>query len=269
MKLLFISAAMTLAATSAYAADAVVVEDVAVIAPDTFSWTGGYVGINAGYAGGKFKTDFDNFTPLPTAEITALRAPVYPFDLDGSSEDNANGFVGGVQAGYNWQFSNGFVLGAEADFQGSTLKSKITGSAGDDITSVYSEIKTKVDWWGTVRGRIGYAATERFLVYGTGGLAYGKVKTSYRFGVAVNGEEDFATGFSTSKTKAGWTIGGGAEYAITNNWTLKSEYLYTDLGKAKDRATLVDFNGGGFGPSGDVSSSVKFHTVRVGLNYKF
>jgi len=265
MRVILTSIALALTVSTVYAADVVAVEDVAVIAPDTFSWTGGYVGINAGYAGGKFKTQFTDFNQ----DITINRSATRPDQLDGNWDDNANGFVGGVQAGYNWQFENGFLVGAEADFQGSTVKSKISGSDGDGIVSIYSDIKTKLDWWGTVRARVGYTPTERFLVYGTGGLAYGKVKTSYRFGVAFDGEEDFATGFSTSKTKAGWTIGGGAEYAITNNWTFKSEYLYTDLGKENTQATLRDFNGGGFGSTGDVSNHVKFHTVRVGLNYKF
>jgi len=256
MKLLLISAAMSLIVSSAYAADAIVAEEVAVIAPDTFSWTGGYLGINAGYAGGKFKSDFDNFSIATRARAVA------PYELDGSWEDNASGFVGGVQAGYNWQFENGFVLGAEADFQGSTLKSKNSGSDGSAFFNESSEITTKVQWWGTVRARLGYAATERFLVYGTGGLAYGKIKTSYNYSQSFD-EFNSELGFSTSKTKAGWTIGGGAEYAITNNWTFKSEYLYTDLGTAKGKVNLYDF------AESDVSSKVKFHTVRVGLNYKF
>lgn len=264
MKLVFISAAMALVTTSAYAADAVVVEDVAIIAPDTFSWTGGYIGINSGYAGGKFKNDFDNYSGGIEARA------IDPNGLDGSYEDNASGFVGGVQIGYNWQLNNGWVVGAEADFQGSTLKSKNSITSDYGFYSDSSEIKTKVDWFGTVRARVGYTPTERLLVYGTGGLAYGKVKTSYNWQYDIDGENFIDTGFSTSKTKAGWTIGAGAEYAITNNWTFKSEYLYTDLGKANSRATLYDYNeNGAFGATGDVSSSVKFHTVRVGLNYKF
>ncbi|WP_273727333.1 outer membrane protein [Brucella gallinifaecis] len=260
MKRILTSAAIVLVSTSAYAADAIVEEPVAVIAPDTFSWTGGYIGINAGYAGGKFKNDFDNF-----AIATAVRA-VAPYELQGSWEDNASGFVGGVQAGYNWQFENGFVLGAEADFQGSTLKSKNSAFDGEDLYYESSEITTKVQWWGTVRARLGYTPVERLLVYGTGGLAYGNIKTSYNYQSGYDGQANQDIGFSSSKTKAGWTIGGGAEYAITNNWTLKSEYLYTDLGKAKGQAKLYDFD---WAPPGEYSSSVKFHTVRVGLNYKF
>lgn len=260
MKYLVVSAALSLVATSSFAADAIVEEPVAVIAPDTFSWTGGYIGINAGYAGGKFKSNYVDTSPqIPTLQKSDI---IYPYELGGSWEDNANGFVGGVQAGYNWQFQNGFVLGAEADFQGSTLKSKISGSYANQFYSEDSELSTKVQWWGTVRARLGYTPVERFLVYGTAGLAYGKIKTSYSFNYSDN--VNYSEGFSSSKTKAGWTVGAGAEYAITNNWTLKSEYLYTDLGKAKGSVSLND----GF-ETYDFSSKVKFHTVRVGLNYKF
>nr|AHZ55733.1 L7/L12-TOmp31 fusion protein [synthetic construct] len=114
--------------------------------------------------------------------------------------------------------------------------------------------ETKVEWFGTVRARLGYTATERLMVYGTGGLAYGKVKSAFNLG-------DDASALHTwsDKTKAGWTLGAGAEYAINNNWTLKSEYLYTDLGKRN----LVDVD------NSFLESKVNFHTVRVGLNYKF
>jgi len=254
MRFLITSFALALTASAAYAADAIVMEDVAVVAPDTFSWTGGYIGVNAGFAGGKFKSDIDNFGQ---------------YLLDGSYEHNTSGFVGGVQVGYNWQLNNGWVIGAEADFQGATLKSKNSISSDYGFYNETSEIKTKVDWFGTVRARVGYTPTERLLVYGTGGLAYGKVKTSYNWKYNSGGENIFDEGFSTSKTKAGWTVGAGAEYAITSNWTLKSEYLYTDLGKANTQATYQDYVGGGYGSTGDVSSNVKFHTVRLGLNYKF
>lgn len=255
MKAIYASAVLVLIASSAHAADIVVQEPVAIIAPDTFSWTGGYIGVNAGYAGGKFKHPFAlgiESTPTvpddPGNDDRFFSPEEYTY---GSMDVTSSGFVGGVQAGYNWQFDNGFVLGAEADFQGSNLKGEVKFNA-DGL----GEIKagTKVEWFGTVRARLGYTATERLLVYGTGGLAYGKVKSYVDLG---------EIGTSSSKTRAGWTIGGGAEYAITNNWTLKSEYLYTDLGK-KNFYSYTDEN-----YDINLKNDVKFHTVRVGLNYKF
>ncbi|MGU3577067.1 outer membrane protein [Brucellaceae bacterium C25G] len=257
MRLIIASIAFTLTATSAYAADAIVAEEVIAV-PDTFSWTGGYVGINAGYAGGKFKTDFTDLTAIHDDRS------LLPGQLHGLWSVTASGFVGGVQAGYNWQFENGLVIGVEADFQGSTLKSEIKTTDRYSTYSDYGKLTTKVEWWGTVRARLGYTPVEKLLVYTTGGLAYGKVKNSYSFDrVYSNTYTDQNWGYSNSKTRAGWTVGAGAEYSITNNWTLKSEYLYTDLGKTTGYALLNDIS------SGDVTSDVKFHTVRVGLNYKF
>jgi len=225
------------------AADAIVSEPVPVTV-DTFSWTGGYIGINAGYAGGKFKHPFSLNDELFDETLAS-----------GSVDFNASGFVGGVQVGYNWQLDNGIVLGAEADFQGSTVKGDISAN----VDELSAEAETKVEWFGTVRARLGYAATERFLVYGTGGLAYGKVKSSYSLSDGVD-----SYGESASKTKAGWTIGAGAEYAIDNNWTLKTEYLYTDLGKRN----LINYTSDDL-YNISLDSKVKFHTVRVGVNYKF
>ena len=203
----------------AYAADAVVSEPVPVAS--TFDWTGAYIGVNAGGGFGTFK-----LTP----------------NLGSGLSLSSGGFLGGVQAGYNWQ-SGQMVYGVEADFQGSDVKASLSGIGGPG-----TELETKVDWFGTLRARLGYTPVDRFMVYGTGGLAYGHEKTS------ISG----IGGTSFSKTKAGWTVGGGAEYAINSNWTIKSEYLYTDLGKAT-------FNVG----ANSIDVKVPFHTVRVGLNYKF
>ncbi|MGX8008882.1 outer membrane protein [Mesorhizobium sp. ORM8.1] len=215
MKQILLATALVLATGSAYAAD--VLQEAPVAA--SYDWTGAYIGVNAGGGFGTF-----NLSPSGGGPGG--------FDL------SASGFLGGVQAGYNWQ-SGQFVYGVEADFQASDVKA--------DISLGGPSIDVKVDWFGTLRARIGYTPVDRFMVYATGGLAYGHEKIE-------------APGTSLSKTKAGWTVGGGAEYALTNNWSLKSEYLYTDLGKAT-------FDAGLGGPG--IEAKVPFHTVRVGLNYKF
>ncbi|TPL35997.1 outer membrane protein [Mesorhizobium sp. B2-4-6] len=213
MKQLLLATALVLATGTAYAAD--VLQEAPVAA--SYDWTGAYIGVNAGGGFGTFKLSPSGGGP-------------------GSIDLSASGFLGGVQAGYNWQ-SGQMVYGVEADFQGSDVKGEL--SVGGP------SIETKVDWFGTLRARIGFTPVDRFMVYGTGGLAYGHEKIS-------------APGVDLSKTKVGWTVGAGAEYAINTNWTLKSEYLYTDLGKAT-------FTTGGSG----IDVKVPFHTVRVGLNYKF
>ncbi|MFK4826159.1 outer membrane protein [Paenochrobactrum sp. BZR 588] len=243
-----------------YAADAVVyTEPVPVAVVDTFSWTGGYIGLNAGYAGDKFKHPFTSTSVpqvnAPESQVMALRAAGGSIVNSGSADITASGFAGGVQAGYNWQFDNNFIVGIEADFQGSNMKGEIKLHQDD----MQVKAGTKVNWFGTVRARLGYTPVERFMVYATGGLAYGKVKS---YADASNGYE--SESLSKSKTKAGWTVGAGAEYAFTNNWTLKSEYLYTDLGKT----TLANFSDD-WGTHFKLKNDVSFHTVRVGLNYKF
>lgn len=263
MKLIATTVAALLTTASAYAADAVVYnEPVAPIVVDTFSWTGGYVGVNAGYAGSKFNSDINNSMSNVKPNIANPPLP----SLIGTWEDNVNGFVGGIQAGYNWQLSNGIVIGAEADFQGSDLKNTNSGGNDEDFFFRPYEITTKVQWWGTVRARLGYAATDRLLVYGTGGIAYGNVKTTYNttaFDIMDDSFRDI--GFTNSKTKAGWVIGAGTEYALTNNWSVKAEYLYTDLGKSTGHGKLdglIPFDS-------SLSNKIKINTVRVGLNYKF
>lgn len=217
MKYTTLAAALLLSSTSAFAADAIVYNEPAPVAVvDTFSWTGGYIGLNAGYAGGKNKLN------------------VY----DGiSAKDNSNGFLGGIQAGYNWQFDQ-MIVGLETDIQGAGIKSDVEiGGRGAEA---------KINWFGTTRARLGYTPVDRFMVYATGGVAYGKIKAS-------------TANFSESDTRVGYTVGAGAEYALTNNVTLKSEYLYTDLGKLK-----LDAGAGNF-----AEVKAPFHTVRVGVNYKF
>lgn len=231
MKQLLLATAFVLATGAVYAADAVQSgEEPPAPLPiaSTFNWTGGYIGVNAGGAFGKFKHPFSGFGP--TTDLADI---------------NASGFLGGVQAGYNWQLGQ-MVYGIEADFQGSTAKGSVS-----DASIGLVELSNKVDWFGTLRARVGYTPTDRVMIYGTGGLAYGHVKSELVTDAPFTG--------SSSKTKAGWTVGTGIEYALGTNWTVKPEYLYTDLGKS----TILSSGGA------SLKNDIAFHTVRVGLNYKF
>jgi outer membrane immunogenic protein len=240
-----IAIAATLFSSAAFAADVVVPEVIPV-----FSWTGAYVGVNLGYGGDKAKHSFDVNQERDGPSFTA----------NGSLDFTSSGFLGGVQAGYNWQ-TDQWVLGVETDFQGANIKGE--GSVNLDMmgTSIDAKIGTKLDWYGTLRARAGVLATERFLVYATGGLAYGRTKS---FVDVDTPDPDFNFHESRSKTKAGWTIGAGAEYAITDHLTFKTEYLYTDLGKSNV------FDGDiGNDTNLSIDRKFKFNTVRAGLNYKF
>ncbi|WP_026304546.1 outer membrane protein [Kaistia granuli] len=218
----------------------------APVAPEVFSWTGLYIGVHGGLGGGEFDSSFkDDWAP--------------GWD-NWSQQDNAFGFFGGAQIGYNYQFAPNWVVGAEADLALANIEAKHdiveTNDDGD-----YARQSTEVEWFGTIRGRLGYAM-DNVLFYGTGGAAYGSVKTSFDQG------DDFGSydgAFSASDTQWGWTAGAGVEYAITKNVTLKAEYLYVDLGSA-DYTVSDD---GPFFDDGTISLDTAFHTLKAGLNYKF
>jgi outer membrane immunogenic protein len=178
-----------------------------------YNWTGGYIGLNAG-AG-------------------------FSDSLAGTT---TTGFVGGAQIGYNWQgMGSPLVLGLEADFQGSTQRESETVGT--------TTVSARLPWFGTVRGRVGYAF-DRAMIYATGGLAYQNVKISAT-------DPAFGT-ISGNSTKAGWTLGGGVEWALWDRWTMKAEYLYLRTNNHNITTPL-------FVAGGNASNNV----VRVGLNYRF
>ena len=188
-----------------------------------FTWTGFYVGANAGYAWGR----------VDSAQI-GIAAPW----------NKPDGFVGGAQIGYNYQVGQA-VFGVEADFQGADLKASVRDVFGNSASN-------ELNWFGTVRGRVGFAI-DRFMPYITGGLAYGNVKSKLVVPAA-----GFA--YSDSNTQWGWTLGAGVEYAFTNNWSARLEYLYADLGKERLNTPFGTTN---------VKVGTDFHIVRAGLNYRF
>jgi outer membrane immunogenic protein len=209
-------------------------------------WTGWYIG---GNIGGSFGTASDS------ASIGGV--PV------GGGSPNLDGVVGGGQIGYNWQ-ANAWVFGLEADIQGTSedgsnstsLTTIIAGAPAVTGALSYSE---KLPWFGTVRGRLGVLANPNWLLYATGGLAYGEVDTS---STLTSGALAASSSFDT--TRLGWTVGGGVEAWLSRNWSAKVEYLYVDLGSFSNTFTGV----GVFTPV-TLSTHVTDNIVRAGLNYHF
>jgi outer membrane immunogenic protein len=241
---LLLASALTAMAGAAFAADLPDTKGAPVYAPPLmpmFSWTGFYIGGNAGLSG-----------------MSGSATTYYVGEIN-RENGNGWGFSGGGQIGYNYEFAGtNFVLGGEADFQGSTAKSTYQDEAYSYSYGTYSyKYKTNLDWWGTARARVGYAFGN-ILPYVTGGFAYGRTNTGYSEGYYSGSSYNY----SVSTTQTGWTVGGGVEYAITRNLTLKVEGLYTDLGTK----TL----GGSFNSSKYYTqTSVRFATVRAGVNWKF
>ena len=254
------------AALPASAADFPVKTPAYVPPTSVYNWTGFYIGGNAGWIGGLDTLTLSPNGPLLTRVSAADRA------VDTHSyEPNGSGFTGGAQAGYNLQLGR-WVTGVEADFNGSTLSE--TGSAKFGFIpfvttrlaapwDAHTEtIGKNLDWFSTVRGRFGYA-WGRFLIYATGGLAVADVSSAFTYfdtvrNVPFNGAE--------SHTLVGWAVGGGVEWSIANNWSVKAEYLYMDLGEFS-YIGATDIPGSPLRWGADVKAREQF--ARVGLNYKF
>jgi len=260
-----ISAALTLAlcAGSALAADLPTMKGPPLPPPPPPTiWTGFYAGLNLG--GGWSNSNYDNFDPVlalvaatnpggctywsvygcsgaplwsnnskwtavPTATGTVVFVP------GGAGSDHSGGVVGGGQVGYNYQFGagslgaglGGIVVGAEADFQGTSIGGSVA----------------RLPWFGTVRGRAGYLFTPTLLLYGTAGFAYG--------GVDVWG---------LSNTRTGWTAGGGVEWMFMPNWSVKAEYLFLDLDSGGATGTFGWNFGNHFHPQINVvRAGVNYH----------
>lgn len=230
--------------------------------PPVFNWTGFYVGGNVGYGWGKNNSD-GNFTN------PAAAPPGFAF----SDSLNLAGAFGGAQVGYNWQPMMNWVMGLETDWQSGTRTSSDTfpgqpyGIFPVTAGTITASNDAKIDWFGTVRGRVGYS-WNRMLLYATGGLAYGRIETSVSTndaGVFIIFPFNGTATASDSKTRIGWTLGGGIEGAIAGNWSWKAEYLYVDLGSLDVALTDLPFAG----ETTTLHSRFSEHIVRAGLNYKF
>jgi len=172
---------------------------------------------------------------------------------------NANGVIGGFQSGYNWQMGQ-WVMGMESDFQWSGQKGSTVycGLAGTTCGVASLDASHKLPWFGTARSRLGILVTPSTLLYGTAGIAYGKVQSDYNLNLF--GSPTAAVNFKD--VKAGWTAGAGVEFALAGNWSTKIEYLYVDLGKSQITASAG-------GVVATLDRSFTDHIARVGLNYRF
>jgi outer membrane immunogenic protein len=246
-----------------------------------YNWTGFYIGGNVGYSWGRDPIDvaatarIREFRAFQTpAETLVLDTGVVPFPL-ASGTANVQGALAGGQAGYNWQ-SGAFVYGLETDLQWTGQKGGIDFCfpVACGVGAFQGTIDHKLDWFGTFRARAGWLVDPRVLLYATGGLAYGHVTTTATGGVVG---QPFAT-LSAKGTRAGWTIGGGVEGALSNNWTVKAEYLYMDLGNAPSisaasQTIFPNLPSQGFTTVLDTTiatgGKVRDHIFRLGLNYRF
>jgi outer membrane immunogenic protein len=218
-----------------------------------FTWTGFYVGVNAG---GAFRGS--NTNGFNNAVFFGGAAPFGGFVANNNGGNSAR-FIGGGQAGVNWQI-NQFVLGVEGD--GQALVGGNNNNNNNNFGGSGSN-GNNVGFLGTVRGRAGIAL-DRFLVYGTGGVAFGSNSWPNTILGTVGGVPTFFTANNRNNLRVGYAAGAGVEYAFTPNWSVKVEYLFTDLGR-NNRTFLAPGGFSGFA----FNNREQNHIVRAGLNYRF
>jgi outer membrane immunogenic protein len=241
MKRFAIAAFISLTATSAFAAD-MAVKARPVVPPPVYSWTGCYIGAEGGGAWGRSQTRL----------ATTGEQFQNPFDISGG--------IAGGEWGCNYQVGQ-LVWGYEGDFSWTNKK----GTAFDGLTTGNPQIPITVEerWLSTQRARFGWA-WDRFMLFATAGVAFNEG----RWTAALLPQAGFNPAFNAtdSMNHTGWVVGVGAEYAIGANWTVKGEYLYTDLGSQTICAATCATP---FGPFASRRVSMTDNIVRVGVNYKW
>jgi outer membrane immunogenic protein len=241
-----------------------------VAAPLAYNWTGFYVGGNIG--GAWQRASFSS--TLIGCNIVGCASGSSHIGFDpaiaaaGTGSNTKVGFTGGGQFGYNWQVSS-LVLGVEADINALSGKPALAAAADVSVNDGTFTLATtaNADWLATVRGRIGFAA-DRFLLYVTGGAAFAHIKFSQSFSDICCTNSTPLTTFTASSTKTGYAVGGGLEYAIATNWSLRGEYLYAGgFGRVGGSYVATSLN-----DNGDLhtaSAKLSIQQGRAALNFKF
>lgn len=239
MRTLLIAAMLATSTGAAFAADLPVRLPPPMQA--VYTWTGFYLGVNVGGGWSNANSEFS------TAGFPSFA----------SVDNHMAGVIAGGQVGYNWQ-SGSWVIGVEADFQYSGMKGGISAPCPAGICAgLAASFDQKMPWFGTARGRLGYASAG-WLIYATGGYAYTRLESN-----AFASAGGLAVDIHRDENRHGWTAGGGIEVALTPNWSAKVEYLYMDFGKHEGSWTLTGL------PVITDSTRLQSNIVRGGVNYRF
>ena len=232
-----------------------------IAAVPIFTWTGFYVGAQVGYA----FSDSDDNNAVRHCPVRRQRQQFQVVNTGLFDDEDEDGFTVGGHVGYNFQFG-AFVVGAEADIEWVDVGGgrNITGTVSIPSpvcpsTSSRSPSASDLEFIGSLRARLGWA-WDRALIYATGGLAYASFDTGDNNFLGVGINPFFANG--DDDTVWGWTIGAGVEWAFTNNLTARLEYRYTSFDRDSNTFFVVN-------PAFDSDDSADFHSVRLGVSYKF
>jgi outer membrane immunogenic protein len=230
-----------------------------------YSWTGVYIGANAGYSWGDSEVSTTTVFN-PAGYFFAGNVPAV--NAAGAQIINPKGFTGGGQIGYNWQASSATVVGLEADFEYYGLKGSVASGAVYPVRGGTFAINqsVKTDWLATFRARLGFLVTPSTLFYVTGGGAVTNLQGTFAFNDVFGAVE----GASFNSSKFGWTAGGGVEWAMSGGWSAKAEYLFVSF----PTVTVTSNNLALAGPfqipnqTFTHTADLDAHIVRIGLNYK-
>jgi outer membrane immunogenic protein len=237
-----------------------------------YNWAGFYIGVNGGYG---WKDP--SVSLMPNDVVAATATSLLPASY------NISGGLGGVQGGYNWQFNQSWLLGLDVDFDWSNLHGSGVSNFGFNGGPASFIADEKIDSFGTVKARLGYLPTDKLLLFGTGGFAYGHIREN----VTLNANPESGRGFgdlaffcvtgtncfngSSTRTAVGWTAGAGFEYAFWQNVSVKFEYQFVDLGHGNNVNIVAASSFPVTTPSSFTAhyGDVTFNVVKVGLNYRF
>jgi outer membrane immunogenic protein len=213
----------------------------------TYSWAGSYLGLNAGYGWSRFKIN----DPIEVGEEAFSN-----FSFNGS------GWFFGLQNGYNWQ-SGAWVFGLESDLQLARINGDTTFRHGFfDVPSgtFDTAVSSDINWFGTIRARLGYSFTPTTMLFATGGFAYGEVRSELFFPFSNGAPSRFVA--VDTHTRYGYSAGGGIEHKIAQNVSVKAEYLFVNLGN-HNHSFLID------GETFTWRERTELHTVRFGVNVQY
>jgi outer membrane immunogenic protein len=262
-RLATVGAAIASIGTPAFAADMAVEAPLPapVLAPAP-SWTGFYIG---GDLGGAWSNNTATFFPFPSPADFGVNVI--------SAKNSGSSVFGGVYAGYNWQFAPAWVAGLEGDWswthaggfftQPWTVFSIVAPISGRLISGTFTSMSSNLKWVASIRGRFGYLVTPTLMAYATGGAAWARIDYAANDSNGV----DYATSASASPTQDGFVVGGGLEWAATEHWLLRAEYLYYRFGNAPNLLGTFPISRGF--PSGYSWSATNVNVVRGGVSYKF
>lgn len=252
-KIMMLAAAAIGLVTAANAADLPSAIKAPAAAPASYSWTGLYLGANAGYGFSAFPLGIAPANAQAAALVNAIGNP-------GVIGPNAGGAVGGLHGGVDWQVSQSWVWGIAGSFDFTNIGSSASATA--PATASLAD-QARVDWYGTFVGRVGYLVAPDVMLYGDGGLAVGNISHNATVSCAFGAAFCFSNG--TSNVHTGWVAGLGVEWRFARNLSFGIDYQYVDLGKSSLLST-----GTGATPASFISTdSANFNVVTGRFTLRF